>query len=285
MNNVNPFLRAAAQQIQIQQFDQARNILTGVLNQNPNDPDAWYLMATTMDAPKEIAYCLRQALKIQPDHADACNGIAHLEEDVNLIPLQVMVTDRESAAIGGHCPFCGSGFAVTEKVVVCPVCSATYHQVCWADNGFGCAIRLCGGFSLREIVSDPIPVQPPRPESKMVVVQKEDIPQVNVETRQKQEEPFLRKILLLKLLQEDGVLSRDQLAGLSDVNVDQLLEQYLRDRDPDTEKHRETSTNSISMNEKAEPMDPSALRFCVYCGNVYPREISKYCSFCGKPRV
>src|SRR5512138_2115762 len=274
MDITHPYLRTAAQEIQNKEFDKAKNLLTSILNNNPYNPDAWYLLGVAFGEPHKTAYCLRRALSIQPNHTEAQEGVAQLERDLNIKPLQVMRTDPNSGAIGGTCPYCHNHFASSEEVVVCPVCSGVHHYACWADNGYACATRMCQGFSLREVALEPLPAQPPQAEQQVIVIREEDIPDVNVVTRKGQEEPFLRKLLVIKLMAEEGLLAPEQAAGLPD--IDELLDQFQRDRKahPDTIRQGEAAAGVIS--QASNLMRSPAAKFCIQCGKAYPREASQY---------
>lgn len=287
MDNSNPYLRTAHQNIQNREFDKAKQLLISILNNEPQNSDAWYLLGVALQEPKETAYCLRQAISFQPDHPEAVEGLDHLERNFNLIPLQVMILDAGSAAIGNSCPFCKQIFCEGEKVVSCPQCRGSQHYSCWVDNGFTCARRLCSGFSVKENNFEPLPIQPQKPAGRMIVIRKENMTKVKKVTRVEKEEPFLRKILIMKLLAEDGQIPPEQAASLADVELEDLLKQYQRDRSKSDE-----SDDALSNNFDKIP-EPSAIsmapiprleKFCVHCGKSYLQDVSRFCAYCGKPR-
>ena len=46
----------------------ARKILGQVVQQDPGNARAWYLLSQVVDKPDEAIYCLQQVLRIQPDN-------------------------------------------------------------------------------------------------------------------------------------------------------------------------------------------------------------------------
>jgi hypothetical protein len=261
-------------------------LLSSILGHDPRNADAWYLLGAAVQEPRETAYCLRQAAQFQPDHPDALEGLAHLERNFNLAPLQVMMLDASSAAVGRTCPFCQQIFCAGDRVVSCPDCRGSQHYQCWLDNGYACARRMCSGFSLREITAEPLPVQPQEPAGRMIVIRKENMSGVKKATKVEQEEPFLRRLLIMKLLAVEGQLSPEAAANLPDVDLDLLLEQYRQDR-----RKAEGAVDEAPDVPVVEPpvaaVDvalPVISKFCVHCGKAYLRDGSRFCAYCGKPR-
>ena len=66
----------------IEQGDQARakDLLTRQLRRDPDNPDVWLWMSAVVDTPKERAYCLREVLRIDPEHRAAKRGLAMMGE-------------------------------------------------------------------------------------------------------------------------------------------------------------------------------------------------------------
>lgn len=66
----------------IEQGDKARakDLLTRQLRREPNNPDLWLWMSAVVDTPKERAYCLREALRIDPQNRAAKRGLAMMGE-------------------------------------------------------------------------------------------------------------------------------------------------------------------------------------------------------------
>src|SRR5574338_767959 len=53
----------------------ARELLTGLLKSNQNNPTYWVWLSATMDTPKERVYCLQTALKLDPENVTAKRGL------------------------------------------------------------------------------------------------------------------------------------------------------------------------------------------------------------------
>ncbi|HWR64723.1 MAG TPA: tetratricopeptide repeat protein [Bellilinea sp.] len=66
----------------IEQGDRARakDLLTRQLRRDPDNPDVWLWMSAVVDTPKERAYCLREVLRIDPEHRAAKRGLAMMGE-------------------------------------------------------------------------------------------------------------------------------------------------------------------------------------------------------------
>src|SRR3972149_8987715 len=66
----------------IEQGDRARakDLLTRQLRREPDNPDVWLWMSAVVDTPKERIYCLREVLRIDPEHRAAKRGLAMLGE-------------------------------------------------------------------------------------------------------------------------------------------------------------------------------------------------------------
>ncbi len=55
--------------------ERARDLLTRLLRRNQNNPDYWLWMSTVVETSKERAYCLKEVLRIDPNHVDAQRGL------------------------------------------------------------------------------------------------------------------------------------------------------------------------------------------------------------------
>jgi len=64
-------LREAYEFVKNGQRDQARAILDSVVNSDPNNADAWWLMAMAVSTPAEMRNALENVIRIKPDHANA----------------------------------------------------------------------------------------------------------------------------------------------------------------------------------------------------------------------
>ncbi|MCC7448631.1 MAG: hypothetical protein IT324_14520 [Anaerolineae bacterium] len=64
-------LREAYEYIKNGQRDQARAVLDPVVNSDPNNADAWWLMAMAVSTPADMRNALENVIRIKPDHANA----------------------------------------------------------------------------------------------------------------------------------------------------------------------------------------------------------------------
>ncbi len=315
----NPYLNAASQAIQDGELEKARDILIPLVEQDPNNAEAWFLLSGALDEPRAIMACLRNILVLMPHHVGAIKMMTQLEQQTGLQPLQVMQVGAGSAASEQFCPYCSDSFKATEEVVVCPKCQSNHHFECWLENSHSCAAVLCDGFSIRELYQDPLPLQPPTSEAKTIVIKKEDIPDGTTVTRKQQEERFQRRLLLMALMAEEGQLppgAGDNLPG-----VDELLDQIQRDRvvdkqtispaeppgseaasppstpapasppfQPTPESYRSSGvvTDVISIwPDQAQPEAPPATgpaKSCQNCGYDLQNSTARFCPKCGTER-
>ncbi len=58
------------------QRGRAREMLTHILRMNKDNADAWIWMSAAVDTQRERIYCLKEALRIDPDHPAAKRGLA-----------------------------------------------------------------------------------------------------------------------------------------------------------------------------------------------------------------
>jgi tetratricopeptide (TPR) repeat protein len=68
-------LQQAMDAIQAEKFAQAREILTGLVKTNQQNPDYWVWMSAAMETQKERLYCLQTAIKLDPSNAAAQRGL------------------------------------------------------------------------------------------------------------------------------------------------------------------------------------------------------------------
>jgi tetratricopeptide (TPR) repeat protein len=67
---------------------QARDLLTRLLKIDHDNPEVWLWMSTAVDSQKESRFCLKEALKLDPQNDRAMRGLSMLGEEVpNLRPL------------------------------------------------------------------------------------------------------------------------------------------------------------------------------------------------------
>lgn len=287
------FLKNAIREIQSGEREKAKSLLLGILRDLPACAEAWFWLSAVVDEPREIAFCLRKTLSVQPDHIQAAQKLEIFSKDYELSPLPVMVLIANSSAIGLNCPFCQKQFVVGDRVVECPRCKRSHHYDCWLENEHGCAGNLCDGFSVSEAVTIPLPVQSPKSNEKVILIRKEDIGPANIVTRKRKETQFLRQMLIMALAAQEGAVPKEQIAGLPP--VEQLLEQYLSEQESqDTGATVFTYGPSVGI-QSIQPLESMGLqsaeskaetlsKFCLFCGKAYPRLESRYCVECGKPR-
>ncbi len=321
----NTYVTAAARSIQEGNPDKAREILLSYVEQNPDDVQAWFLLSGTLTEPYQMVQCLRHTLALDPQHEGAQTALNTLEQQTGQAPLQVMQVGSNSAAMGRPCPFCSNDFQMAEEVVACPACSTSHHGSCWGENGYRCATRLCQGYSLREERAHPLPIQPAASDSvvtdpQVIVIRKEDIGQAVKITRKEQEQRFQRRLLLLKLLEEEGEVAPEVGAGLP--SVDELLDQIQRDRQPaqadravpmppSSEPEPPKATEDETTPTKASPLPPPTGAYqhtpvvtgvipvmpqpteparpegahCQQCGYAFQNPKARFCRQCGAQRV
>jgi len=53
----------------------AKDLLTRLLRSNKNNPDYWVWMSTVVETSKESVFCLKEALKLDPEHENARRGL------------------------------------------------------------------------------------------------------------------------------------------------------------------------------------------------------------------
>jgi tetratricopeptide (TPR) repeat protein len=73
-------LDQAIQALEAGQHDRARDLLTRLLKENPQKPEAWLWMSAAVKSKKEQIYCLQQVLRFDPENADARQGLIMLGE-------------------------------------------------------------------------------------------------------------------------------------------------------------------------------------------------------------
>lgn len=58
----------------------ARRIFGQVVNDEPDNHTAWWYLAAVLEDPEQKIHCLRQVLRLRPDHAEAAGMLARLEK-------------------------------------------------------------------------------------------------------------------------------------------------------------------------------------------------------------
>lgn len=78
----------------------ARDLLTRLLKANPNQPEYWLWMSAVVDSRKERIYCLKEALRLDPQNVAARRGLIALKQlptDPELIvPMQIQRRNWEA---------------------------------------------------------------------------------------------------------------------------------------------------------------------------------------------
>ena len=304
-DTIQPLLDEALEAIQQGQTDKAQRILVDLLEENSQDAETWFLLSATVDNHRTTAHCLRNALAIDPEHDGARQMMAKLAQQVGIGALTVMRVGANSAAMGKHCPYCSGPFRVREEVVFCPACNVSHHFECWAENNHACAGTLCEGFSLEEIYSSLLPMQPPAAVPQPIVIRKEDIPERGKVSRKEQEQSFQRRLLLMALLAEEGELTPGLAGALP--SVDEILDQVQRDRvvqgstvgqadrgrsstsaappgpHPDDTPRIITGSMPIWPQQiaRSDDSDRPYVASCRNCGRIFEHRKPNFCSQCG----
>lgn len=284
MDISDPYLRTASQAIKNGETEKASTLLMSMLANNPRNAEAWFLFSTIITEPPRIAACLRNVLHLQPDHEGAIQMMEQLRESFSIEPLQVMRVGYHSIAFGHTCPYCRDEFKALDEIIVCPRCHRSQHYDCWQENGHTCAVSLCDGFSLQEIADKPLPIQAEKTAEEVIILRKEDVSGTDVVTRKQKESRFVRKMLLMALAAEEGAIPPEE--GDQLPSGDELLDQIQRDRSSDQQ------TTQIAQAIQTPPLSPEATlqtatslpKYCLHCGQAYPRPNSKFCISCGQFR-
>jgi hypothetical protein len=66
------------------QRDQARALLATIVKANPNNADAWWMMATAVTAPSEMRDALQNVLRIRPDYPNAQQMLDRVNAQLNV---------------------------------------------------------------------------------------------------------------------------------------------------------------------------------------------------------
>ena len=62
--------------IQRKEKSRARDLLTRLIKTNPNNPDYWLWMSAVTETMRERIYCLKEALRLDPNNEAAQRGLA-----------------------------------------------------------------------------------------------------------------------------------------------------------------------------------------------------------------
>ncbi len=61
---------------------EARRVFRAIIQERPNDPDAWWRLALATDELEQKAQCLRQVLRLEPGRADVRELLAKIQREV-----------------------------------------------------------------------------------------------------------------------------------------------------------------------------------------------------------
>jgi len=62
----------------------ARNTLSGVVRQEPNNARAWYLLSQVIEDKEKVIYCLQKVLELLPDNQQAKERLTQLLTPTNI---------------------------------------------------------------------------------------------------------------------------------------------------------------------------------------------------------
>lgn len=83
----------------------ARDLLTRLIKANPGQSDYWVWMSAVVDTPKEQIYCLKEALRVDPQNKTAQRGLAILgvlpPDEKWIIPLSLQQTNKPDETRSG----------------------------------------------------------------------------------------------------------------------------------------------------------------------------------------
>ena len=120
-------LDAIIQRISAGDTEGVERALVSLLRDNPQNADAWMLLATLYDDPSRKADCYRQVLHINPSNRRASIQLQALTNLPSKLPFQgKSSTERDQAM---RCPQCGGAMEVQyigemrDKRAVCEYCN------------------------------------------------------------------------------------------------------------------------------------------------------------------
>ena len=73
--NTTPF-EEAVQALKDGHRERARDLLTGLIRSNPRDVQLWLYMSAAVETTSEKIFCLENALKADPQNAEALRGLS-----------------------------------------------------------------------------------------------------------------------------------------------------------------------------------------------------------------
>ncbi len=96
MSVTTHLLQRAAQLLAAGKVEDARRVITAVLEKDPANADAWYLWQQTLPDGTERAAILEKVLRLDPDHAGARQALDKLRQEAAAPP--VVVIEKKDAA-------------------------------------------------------------------------------------------------------------------------------------------------------------------------------------------
>jgi hypothetical protein len=75
-------LRAGIEALRVGHIREARRLFGELVREQPDNAAAWWYLAAVLNDPEQKAHCLRQVLRLLPDHAEARQMLADLDRQV-----------------------------------------------------------------------------------------------------------------------------------------------------------------------------------------------------------
>jgi len=99
MTDTNQALQDAFSFIEEGRLDEARQVLLPLIEQNPDDPDVWWVYAHAVEDPAEGKEALRKVMALRPDYPGASALASLIESDLESPPesKQLPADDRQPA--------------------------------------------------------------------------------------------------------------------------------------------------------------------------------------------
>jgi hypothetical protein len=139
-DQTRPQLEQAYGYIKEGKRDQARALLEPILSANPDNADAWWLMAMAVTTPTEKLNALQNVLRIKPDHANARRVLDSLETQMPAFGMEEdpFATPGPTASFGTPAP---QGSPVASPV---PYVAPAGSQIGESDDPFALPPAMTG---------------------------------------------------------------------------------------------------------------------------------------------
>jgi hypothetical protein len=82
-DNLDDLLDSGVQALRSGNKREARRIFGEVVREDPNNAAGWWYLAGVLDDPDQKAHCLRQVLRLQPDHQEARSLLAAVQRRIS----------------------------------------------------------------------------------------------------------------------------------------------------------------------------------------------------------